>query len=115
MNNDLISRKRIRFELGESNMPEKYRKFCLRVIDDENLTPTVTPKLPTEIYVLWTTTEIDEEDPSYEVNLASFDLDLIKKKLVENGFTLQYDDLYTKWINEEKQAKAIIEMISFIK
>ena len=39
--NDLISRKRIRFELGESGMPKKYRDFCLRVIDDEKLTPTV--------------------------------------------------------------------------
>lgn len=39
--NDLISRKRIRFELGESSMPKKYRDFCLRVIDDEHLTPTV--------------------------------------------------------------------------
>lgn len=39
--NDLISRKRIRFELGESTMPKRYRDFCLRVIDDEKLTPTV--------------------------------------------------------------------------
>jgi|GEM_PF-4028199 len=39
--NDLISRKRIRFELGESTMPKKYRDFCLRVIDDERLTPIV--------------------------------------------------------------------------
>lgn len=39
--NDLISRKRIRFELGESSMPKKYRDFCLRVIDSERLTPTV--------------------------------------------------------------------------
>ena len=39
--NDLISRKRIRFELGESTIPKKYRDFCLRVIDSERLTPTV--------------------------------------------------------------------------
>lgn len=39
--NDLISRKRIRYELGDSTMPKKYRDFCLRVIDDEMLTPTV--------------------------------------------------------------------------
>lgn len=39
--NDLISRKRIRYELGESTMPKKYRDFCLRVIDSERLTPTV--------------------------------------------------------------------------
>ena len=39
--NDLISRKRIRFELGESTMPKRYRDFCLRVIDSERLTPTV--------------------------------------------------------------------------
>lgn len=39
--NDLISRKRIRYELGESNMPKRYRDFCLRVIDSERLTPTV--------------------------------------------------------------------------
>ena len=38
---DLISRKRIKFELGESTMPKKYRDFCLRVIDDERLTPAV--------------------------------------------------------------------------
>ena len=38
---DLISRKRIRHELGESTMPKKYRDFCLRVIDSERLTPTV--------------------------------------------------------------------------
>lgn len=39
--NDLISRKRIRYELGESTMPKRYRDFCLRVIDNERLTPTV--------------------------------------------------------------------------
>lgn len=38
---DLISRKRIRYELGESTMPKKYRDFCLRVIDSERLTPIV--------------------------------------------------------------------------
>ncbi len=38
---DLISKKKIRFELGESTMPKKYREFCIRVIDDEVLTPTV--------------------------------------------------------------------------
>ena len=38
---DLISRKRIRYELGESTMPKRYRDFCLRVIDSERLTPTV--------------------------------------------------------------------------
>ena len=31
---DLISRKRIRFELGESTLPKKYRDFCVEVIDD---------------------------------------------------------------------------------
>ena len=40
--NDLISRKRIRFELGESTMPKRYRDFCLRVIDDENQTQYVS-------------------------------------------------------------------------
>lgn len=50
---DLISRKRIRYELGESNMPKRYRDFCLRVIDSERLTPTVEikqfkPKEPEE-------------------------------------------------------------------
>ena len=39
--NDLISRKRIRFELGESTMPKRYKNFCLRVIDSERLTPTI--------------------------------------------------------------------------
>lgn len=38
---DLISRKRIRYKLGKSTMPKEYRDFCLRVIDDERLTPTV--------------------------------------------------------------------------
>lgn len=38
--NDLISRKRIRYELGGSTMPERYREFCLRVIDSERLSPT---------------------------------------------------------------------------
>lgn len=40
-NRDLISRKKIRFELGESTMPKKYREFCIKVIDDETLTPAV--------------------------------------------------------------------------
>ena len=38
--NDLISRKRILYELGESNMPKQYRDFCIRVINDINLTPS---------------------------------------------------------------------------
>ena len=37
----LISAKRIEFELCESNMPKQYRDFCRRVLNDENLTPTV--------------------------------------------------------------------------
>lgn len=37
--NDLISRKRIIFLLGESGMPKRYRDFCIRVIDDMDLTP----------------------------------------------------------------------------
>ena len=41
MNKDLISRKRIKYELCESNMPKRYREFCERVIEDENLTPSV--------------------------------------------------------------------------
>lgn len=39
--NDLISRKRIKFELSESTMSKRYRDFCVRVIDSERLTPTV--------------------------------------------------------------------------
>lgn len=39
--NDLISRKRIRFELGESTMPKRYKVFCLKVIDSKKLTPIV--------------------------------------------------------------------------
>ena len=43
--NDLISRKRIKYELGESNMPKQYRDFCIRVIDDIGLTPPlISPK-----------------------------------------------------------------------
>lgn len=51
--NDLISRKRIRYELGESTMPKKYRDFCLRVIDDEHLTPTVILDTPQEDFRDW--------------------------------------------------------------
>ena len=62
--NDLISRKRIRFELGESTMPKKYKDFCLRVIDDKSLTPTIdinTPKEDFRDWVVdnWTTTVYD--------------------------------------------------------
>lgn len=62
--NDLISRKRIRFELGESTMPKKYKDFCLRVIDDKSLTPTVdinTPKDDFRNWIVdnWTTTVYD--------------------------------------------------------
>lgn len=38
---DLISRKRIEYELCESNMPKKYREFCRRVINSESLSPSV--------------------------------------------------------------------------
>lgn len=51
--NDLISRKRIRYELGESTMPKKYRDFCLRVIDDEHLTPSVILDTPQEDFRDW--------------------------------------------------------------
>ena len=51
--NDLISRKRIRFELGESTMPKKYREFCLRVIDNEILTPNVILDTPQEDFRNW--------------------------------------------------------------
>lgn len=51
--NDLISRKRIRFELGESTMPKKYRDFCLRVIDDVSLTPSIDIITPKEDFRDW--------------------------------------------------------------
>ena len=51
--NDLISRKRIRYELGESTMPKRYRDFCLRVIDDEHLTPSVILDTPQEDFRDW--------------------------------------------------------------
>lgn len=51
--NDLISRKRIRYELGESTMPKRYRDFCLRVIDDEHLTPSVILDTPQEDFRNW--------------------------------------------------------------
>ena len=51
--NDLISRKRIRYELGESTMPKRYRNFCLRVIDSERLTPTVDINTPKEDFRNW--------------------------------------------------------------
>lgn len=38
---DLISRKRIEYELCESNIPKKYREFCRRVINSESLSPSV--------------------------------------------------------------------------
>lgn len=50
---DLISRKRIRYELGESTMPKGYRDFCLRVIDSERLTPTVILDTPQEDFRNW--------------------------------------------------------------
>lgn len=55
---DLISRKRIRYELGESTMPKKYRYFCLRVIDSERLTPTAKPDQFTPITVKEYTEEL---------------------------------------------------------
>lgn len=51
--NDLISRKRIRYELGESTMPKRYRDFCLRVIDSEILTPTAILNTPSEDFRNW--------------------------------------------------------------
>lgn len=51
--NDLISRKRIRYELGESTMPKRYRDFCLRVIDDEHLTPSVILDTPQKDFRNW--------------------------------------------------------------
>lgn len=51
--NDLISRKRIRFELGESTMPKRYKDFCLRVIDDESLTPSIDINTPKEDFRDW--------------------------------------------------------------
>lgn len=45
---DLISRKRIKFELEESTTPKKYRDFCVKVIDDEKLTPRVCISSPSE-------------------------------------------------------------------
>lgn len=50
---DLISRKRIRYELGESTMPKKYRDFCLRVIDDVSLTPSIDINTPKEDFRDW--------------------------------------------------------------
>lgn len=49
MDNDLISRRRIRYELGESTMPKRYREFCLRVIDSERLTPTAKIAMPMKV------------------------------------------------------------------
>ena len=51
--NDLISRKRIRFELGESTMPKRYRDFCLKVIDNEHLTPKAILDTPQEDFRNW--------------------------------------------------------------
>lgn len=50
---DLISRKRIRFELGESTMPKRYKNFCLRVIDDVSLTPSIDMDTPQEDFRNW--------------------------------------------------------------
>ena len=50
---DLISRKRIKFELEESTIPKKYRDFCVKVIDDEKLTPGVCISSPSEDLKDW--------------------------------------------------------------
>lgn len=39
----LVKASKVEFELCESNMPQKYRDFCRRVINDENLVPTIIP------------------------------------------------------------------------
>lgn len=39
----LVNAQKVEFELCESNMPQKYRDFCRRVINDENLVPTIIP------------------------------------------------------------------------
>lgn len=71
---DLISRKRIEFELCESNMPKKYRDFCRRVINSESLSPTIDAELVRHGH--W---EIDETDGSYtcECGLTMWNNDLI--------------------------------------
>ena len=37
---EYISRSKAEFELCEGNIPEPYRSFCRRVINDRNLIPT---------------------------------------------------------------------------
>lgn len=64
---DLISRKRIRLELGESTMPKKYREFCVRVIDDEKLTPRVCISNPCEDLKNWI---VDHWDIVVKDNIA---------------------------------------------
>lgn len=39
----LVKASKVEFELCESTMPQKYRDFCRRVINDENLVPTIIP------------------------------------------------------------------------
>ena len=56
--NDLISRKRIRYELGESTMPKRYRDFCLKVINSEILTPTVKIEQSKPLKVIEYTREV---------------------------------------------------------
>lgn len=44
----LVKASKVEFELCESNMPKSYRDFCRRVINDENLVPTIIPPDPAE-------------------------------------------------------------------
>lgn len=52
---DFISRKRIEFELCESNMPFRYRDFCRRVINNEDLSPSI--ELKPLLHAYWKTDE----------------------------------------------------------
>lgn len=108
---DLISRKRIRYELGESTMPEKYRDFCLRVIDDEGLTPAVDLLSPKEDLINWltscwegiveesiafdlTTMIVDEKKDMRDVDDRAETVEFICERLKERIFNVleSYDE-----------------------
>lgn len=90
---DLISRKRIRYELGESTMPKKYRDFCLRVIDDVSLTPSIninTPKEDFRDWIIdnWTTTVYDSIDYGLETMVVNAKKDM--NDVVDRDETVDY-------------------------
>lgn len=55
---EYISRSKAEYELCEGNIPEPYKSFCRRVINDRNLIPAadVAPVVPCKDCKNWNTT-----------------------------------------------------------